>query len=148
VDIAIVKGERRHRGIATTSQRSVQFAVADYGTALPHELVHLVVERSLGLTHGFWGLLAAGADLATVQLHGARRPRTIDIETDPLVTEHREELLTAERLVAQLYRFGAGEEPDHGVEPEAAAQIRAEIVTLNERWQQLPVGGALRSTWP
>jgi hypothetical protein len=34
-----------------------------YGDALPHDLVHFVVERGLELTGGFWGLVDDGADV-------------------------------------------------------------------------------------
>ncbi len=43
----------RHRVVVETGERGVQFAMADYGDRLPHDLVHLVVEQSLGLDFGF-----------------------------------------------------------------------------------------------
>lgn len=143
----MVKGDGKHRVVATTPERSVQVAVADYGTALPHELAHFVVERALGLRHGFWGLLAAGADFAAVMAFNARSPKTVQAPTDPLVAAHLDELLEAERLVAELYQLGAGATDEHGVDPAQAAGIREEIDALNALWQDLPVGDALRLTW-
>ncbi|ONH54706.1 hypothetical protein CcI49_30645 [Frankia sp. CcI49] len=37
-----------------------------YGDALPHDLVHLVVEEGLDLTDGFWGLIDQGAYVVMV----------------------------------------------------------------------------------
>ena len=147
MDIAVVKGDGRHRAVATTGDRSVQLAVADYGPALPHELAHFVVERALGLRHGLWGLLADGADLAAVMTFSARSPKSVQPPTDPLVATHVDDLLESEQLVAGLYQLGAGARGDHGGEPAQAAGIREEIDALNALWQDLPVGEAIHLTW-
>ena len=36
------------------------------GTALPHDIRHLIVERELGIVDGIWGSIAAGAAPARV----------------------------------------------------------------------------------
>ena len=142
-----MKGDGRHRVVVTTEDRTAQVAMSDYGEALPHELVHFVVERAMGIRFGFWGLLAHGADLTAVMTFNARSPRTVSPPTDPLVIEHLDELLEAERLVAGLYQLGAGETLDHGVDPVQAAGIRQEIDALNALWQELAIGEVLRVSW-
>src|SRR4029453_15282152 len=39
-----------------------------YDALMPHDLMHLVVEAQLGLTHGIFGQLAAGGDAGTFHL--------------------------------------------------------------------------------
>jgi hypothetical protein len=47
----------------------------DRTSPLPHDLAHYVVERELGLNHGFWGCVAAGAIYAGIKvIAGRRRP--------------------------------------------------------------------------
>lgn len=44
----------------------VSWSFPSYGDGLPHDLVHLVIERRFGLRHGFWGRVAAGVDPSRV----------------------------------------------------------------------------------
>ncbi len=49
-----------------------------YDPLMPHDLLHLVVEAELGLTHGVFGQLAAGGDASTFQRDletSGKRPR-------------------------------------------------------------------------
>lgn len=149
VDITIVKAESGpHRAIVSRpGAAAVQFAVYDYGPVLPHDLVHYVVEDELGLQFGFWGLVAAGARLASVQAYGARDPRRVPPPNDPVVGAHIDDLLAAEGLVAAFSAF-----PGTGTEPELDAgqieRIRARIAALNEQWQAVGPGEKLRLNWP
>lgn len=45
---------------------SLAWDFPSYHDVLPHDLVHFVVEKGLGLTDGFWGLVDHGADVAIV----------------------------------------------------------------------------------
>ena len=38
-----------------------------YDTRMPHDLIHFVVERELGIRHGIFGQLAAGGTAGTSQ---------------------------------------------------------------------------------
>ena len=87
--IAAVKAEgRRHRAGVSGPAGTAQFALADYGPHLPHDLAHYVVERALGLQFGFWGLVVAGAELGSVRGFAARHPRRLGPGADPLLTAH------------------------------------------------------------
>jgi hypothetical protein len=47
----------------------------DQPTCFPHELAHHVVERALGLTHGFWGGVDAGVVFSGMKvLQGGHPP--------------------------------------------------------------------------
>jgi hypothetical protein len=134
VKIAIVRrAGRKHDGIVTRDNGSTdRFVVYDYGAALPHDLVHYVAERARNVRFGFWGLVAGGARLAALETAGARNPRTVNPSTDPLVTEHLDELLAAEELAN-----AAHDDPE----------LRPLIDALNERWQAIPVDAALDLEW-
>lgn len=43
-----------------------------YGDALPHDLVHFVCERELGVNDGIFGAIAAGADLERINARANR----------------------------------------------------------------------------
>lgn len=149
MEITVVKVESGpHRAVvARPGAAAVQFAVYDYGPILPHDLVHYVVEDELGLEFGFWGLLAAGAKLQSVQAYGARDRRRLPPQDDPLVAAHITELLAAEGLVAAFSGL-AGTEPLPELEPGQIDRIRARLAQLNERWQATGPGEVVRLRWP
>jgi hypothetical protein len=150
VQITVLKrADRKHEVVAVADAGAVRFAMSDYGDALPHDLVHYVVERALGIEFGFWGLLARGAEFETVRAHTARNRRRLPPQTDPLVDAHLDELLAAESVVAGLYSI-SGVRPDVVTEVggETVERVHAEIAQLNAEWQQLPAGAALRLEWP
>jgi hypothetical protein len=133
--------------VARPGEPAVQFAVHDYGPVLPHDLVHFVVEAELGISFGFWGLIAAGAKMEAVQAFGARHRRRITHAGDPMVVAHVDELLAAEGLVAAFSGL-TQTEPGPEVGPEDAARIRDRIAELNRRWQAVQPGEILRLRWP
>lgn len=137
-----------HRAVvARPDAEAVQFALYDYGPMLPHDLVHYVVEDELGLPFGFWGLLAAGAKLQSVQAYGARDPRRIPPPDDPLVSAHIDDLLAAEGIVAAFSAF-PGTAPEPELDTGQIEVIRTRITTLNEQWQATGPGEVLRLHWP
>ena len=103
------------------------------GRDLPHDLAQFVVERELGLGHGFWGVLARGGSFKSVP---GRRP------TQPgrqIIRAHRAELEEAEALVnAQVGAWKAGR-----VTPTSAA-----LDTMLVQWRDLAVGHELHLDWP
>ncbi len=52
---------------------SATWSFPSYGEQLPHDLVHLVVERRLGLRHGLWGRVCDGADLERINAMANRQ---------------------------------------------------------------------------
>ena len=102
------------------------------GRDIPHDLAHFVVEATLGLEHGFWGLLAKGATFKTVT--GRRRTKP----GEQLVHEHRQDLNVAEYLVnAHLSAWRTGKSTPVGP---ALDQIYA-------RWRALAAGDELQVDW-
>lgn len=103
------------------------------GRDLPHDLAQLVVEATLGLQHGFWGLLANGATFRSVV--GRRR-------TQPgqhLISAHRKALNDTEHIAnAHVAAWRTG-----GSTPAGPA-----LDAMYGRWQALVVGEELCVDWP
>ena len=117
---------------APPKRRRFQGTTMASGRDLPHDLAQFVVEATLGLQRGFWGLLANGATFKSVP--GRRR-------TQPgqhLIRAHREALNAIEHLVnahVAAWRMG-------GATPAGPA-----LDAMLARWQVLSVGEELRLDW-
>jgi hypothetical protein len=103
------------------------------GRDLPHDLAQLVVEATLGLQHGFWGLLANGATFSSVV--GRRR-------TQPgqhLIRVHRKALHATEHIAnAHVTAWRTG----------GSTPARPALDAMHGRWQALPDGEELCVDWP
>ena len=99
---------------------------------MPHDLLQLIVEASLGLDRGFWGSVASGA---TFRSTGRKRTRP----GRQVIRENRDELDRAE-VVAQQHvgRWLAGRPT-----PCAAA-----FDELGPRWDALGDGDGITVRWP
>jgi hypothetical protein len=49
--------------VVRTDGTETEWDFPGYGAALPHDLLHFVVEQGIGLTDGFWGLIDDGAEV-------------------------------------------------------------------------------------
>jgi hypothetical protein len=102
------------------------------GRDLPHDLAQFVVETTLGLQHGFWGLLASGATFKSVP--GRRRTQP----GQQLIRTHSEALNATERLVnAHVAAWRTG----------ASTPVGPALDAMLVRWRALPVGEELRVDW-
>jgi hypothetical protein len=74
------------------------WSMPSYGSALPHDAIHLVVESAFELRRGLFGLVAAGADpdALNAEAHAARRAGRPPDGFGP----NPGDLLTAEALAA------------------------------------------------
>jgi hypothetical protein len=160
-----------HGRYATTIVRDdgVRFVLRgpDCTFAMPHDMAHYVVERALGLDHGFWGRVAAGGVFPGMSfIDGRRKPRAAE-RAKALVKANPDRLSEAEVLVRI---FCETIEEDHGEAssiltrrlkerriPAGPATSRvggAEIADIFERyrelrsrWANLPVGGSIELDW-
>lgn len=102
------------------------------GRDLPHDLAQFVVEATLSLQHGFWGLLASGATFKSVP--GRRRTQP----GQQLIQAHGAALNATEHLVnAHVAKWRAG----------ASTPIGPALDAMLVRWRALPVGEELRVDW-
>jgi hypothetical protein len=132
------------------------------GPDLPHDLVHFVVERALGITGGFWGSIAAGAVFSSMShISGRRRPHAAAI-SKTIKREHSREIGYAELMVWLVEQIADNQDdtairrltaralatlPPPYPEPDA---IRPALTALHEakaRWQALRTGEELELTW-
>lgn len=98
---------------------------------MPHDLATFVIERELGIEHGFWGCVAEGATFRT--LGRKRTERGLDV-----IRRRKPELDEAEARVNEIYfawRQGSPTPVDDALER-----------TLVE-WRSLPEGGELVREW-
>ena len=118
---------------APPKRRPFQGTTMASGRDLPHDLAQFVVELTLGLQEGFWGLLANGATFKSVPGRRLTKPGVA------LVRAHHAALMATEGVVnahAEAWRRGT---------PTPAA---AALDAMYARWRALPLGERLAVEWP
>jgi len=110
------------------------------GPRLPHDIMHLVVERELRIKDGIWAGIAAGAtadppdpraELLTDLVAGAAALGTLTLD--------KIKRLTADKLAAL---------PDANVDPVLVAVAARALQVEAARWARLRVGEELSYDWP
>lgn len=140
------------------------WSFASYGPrAMPHDLVHFVLEQEMGLRLGLWGRVAAGADLAKVNAQSNRMGGPIADKYRTL-GEDLSELLLAEafagqawsadwqsddeRLEALLAAYAEqGITPPEGFGLARVVELREALDGTRARWAGLGEKGSLVLTW-
>ena len=128
-----------------------------YGTELPHDLLHYVVETRLGVRRGFWGLVADGVNFGFVsraadQIHAGAAPAP-GTDPDVDVVELVQVECVARALdgdtdadcLARARRSCAEHEvpvPEM-LTAESLGLLRAEVRDLAARWRALAAGRSL-----
>ena len=145
------KGKDKHDTLACVREDGSRTWSALQDGFVLHDMIHYVVETTLGYKNGFYGLLAAGWD---IQSFGRVDPKTGRKPAIPM------EAGQVEFIVGMLWReAGNGPEPHDDffglldlacaganvptpkITPEALDRMRADIRGFRRRWQQLPAGG-------
>ena len=116
-----------------------------------HDLTHFAVETVLQTRHGFYGLIAAGWDIADTTGKGANGPLTDEAKA----VEHLVGMLDAERASgtttsatqlnehATAYAKANGFSTQFILTDQILEQIRSKAADLHARWKALPGGGIL-----
>ena len=135
------------------------------GPDVPHDLVHLVVERETGEDGGFWGAVAAGAVFGSMEHVEGRRPPHARRRSDRALAERGDRLLRAE-LMAGLVGHVAGHNvtdarrvrvlarevlatlPDTSVDAERVIRAGRALRDVSRRWGALETGEELTLDWP
>lgn len=117
-----------------------------------HDLTHYAVETELGFRDGFYGLVAAGWEIAdTGGGKGARGP----LPAETLAVEHLVGMLDTERpsrtewtaadvnRQAALFAGAGGRPAPRAVTDADLARVRARVRELFGRWAALAVGDTL-----
>jgi hypothetical protein len=166
MDIRICRGVGSDALEAKASGRAAIRFVTPHKGPVPHDAVHLFVERAFGLQRGFWGLVAEGLspdDIQALATTGGHASAARAGTPDPGIVQ----LLQAERLVeifeADLWGGGQGDEADllalagtacatsHVPLPSApngaVARVRADLAAFARTWTALPRGGEVEVEW-
>lgn len=102
------------------------------GGDLPHDLATFAIEHALGIEHGFWGCVAAGATFRSLG-----RKRTP--QGKAVIARHLDELDAAEARVNGIYfAWRAG----------TATDLDDALADMLHRWRAVPDGGDLVLEWP
>jgi hypothetical protein len=135
--------------------------------AIPHDLAHFLVEKTLRLHRGFWGSVADGAVFKTMSYIGGRRkPKAAErsesllkinaaplneaeamvrIFNDTIEQGHQENSpVLRERLQNRLARPGL--KFRHFSDAEIS-EVYATYQGMLAKWQKLPVGGSMELKW-
>ncbi len=166
MEITITKGKAEDRiAICHADGRRVETMFPKKGF-IPHDAVHVFVERELGLKQAFWGMVAVGrhpeeiAGIAKAAGHASATRNTVP--DDSIV-----ELLQAERIVecfeADQWSGASGAAEDLIALAEVAcnsshvplpvmdaarvAAIRAEVTAFAREWMAAPLGHVARFDW-
>lgn len=112
---------------------------------LPHDLVHLVLERRLGMADGIWGRVARGEDFPARRtppgaLQAAQAAGDVEVIRSEGIAAAATRLLTVPEA-------GLDAAPD-GCTPEQLDGIVEELRDLAGRWFALPPRTALVETFP
>jgi hypothetical protein len=150
-------GERDRIYVVRSDGSEVNWAFPTYGDALPHDLIHLVVEAAFGLARGFWGRVDAGADPGAIMAEANRRGGTnkyAGFGSPQSELQLAEALanpgwLVGEPSTASLHEriIAACREPGLAAPGALSAQrideVRVVLKLLASRWQGLSPKGAL-----
>jgi len=166
MEIVITKGQSEDRIAirhADGHQMDTNFPKKGF---IPHDAVHLFVERELGLRQAFWGMVAGGrhpeeiAGIAKAAGHASAKRHTVP---DASIIE----LLQAERLVecfeADQWSGGHGAVEDFLAMADVACQssqvplpalsaaqveaVRGRIAAFAAEWMPAPFGHSASFTW-
>ena len=135
------------------------------GPRLPHDIMHLVVERELRIKDGIWAGIAAGLVFDSMQHVSGRRPPHAAERSKALLRGFREQGLRAEVLadlvssaatldtmtldkIKRLAAAKLSELPDADVDPVVIAAAARALQVEAARWARLRVGEELSYDWP
>ena len=121
-----------------------------------HDLTHYAVESELGFRRGFYGLIAAGWDIAETTGKTARGP----LPDEAIEVEYIVSALTAERAggaiaasaefneLAATFANAKGMPPPRALADDDLATVRSRFDELAGKWRDFPPGATLELMFP
>ena len=141
-----------------------------YDRLMPHDMMHLVVEAQLGLTHAVFGQLAAGGTAGTFHLsvksdegsrQKARAQKRVRVRGKKLLKAGRDECLQSEQAAyicwqewqARSSSRGQVRDTDRTTELRALNRSKLDEICkhldeLSSHWSGLDVGQSVAVSWP
>jgi hypothetical protein len=123
------------------------------GAALPHDLVHALVEQQLRVRDGIWGCVADGVVWRSMRHVSGRQPPHPAERSERLKKERADRIRAAEALADLVGRLARqepalpGEPGASGHSPDALATAAAELISAGRRWSDLPPGARWVVDW-
>ena len=125
-----------------------------------HDLAHIAVEKGLGFTNAFYGLIAQGIDIGDFELPEHQKPAGLtgtNLPKESIITEHLVNLLTIEQFNAEkpinfieetqkILKENKLPYPDRLTE-ETLNIIRTEYTHLISEWKSIQDGMYLENTF-
>ena len=108
------------------------------GPRLPHDIMHLVVERELRIGDGIWGGIAAGVDSASLRA---------ELLADLVSSAAALETMTP-RTIRRLAEVKLFVLPEVKVDPAVIATAARALQVEAARWARLRIGEELCYEWP
>jgi len=123
------------------------------GAALPHDLVHLLVEQSLRVPDGIWGCVADGVVWGSMRHVTGRQPPHAAERSQRLKKERAASIQAAEHLADLVGRLARhepvlpGQVEAAGHAPDALAAAAAALAAAEQRWAALTPGNTWGIEW-
>jgi hypothetical protein len=123
------------------------------GAALPHDLVHALVEQQLRVREGIWGCVADGVVWRSMRHVSGRQPPHAAERSERLKKERAASIRAAEALAELVGRLASrepvlpGEPSASGHSPDALAAAAAELISAGRRWSDLTPGDRWAVDW-
>jgi hypothetical protein len=134
------------------------------GERIPHDLVHLVAERSLEESGGFWGAVADGAVFVSMRHLGGRRPPHAERRSRNAIAARKDRLTRAELVAGLVEKIATANvrdddairrmtaemlstQRDDVVSPTRLRDAADRLVDTQAQWSSLDVGEELVLIW-
>ncbi|WP_299683087.1 hypothetical protein [uncultured Dokdonia sp.] len=125
-----------------------------------HDLAHIAVEKGLGFTNAFYGLVSQGVNISDFELPEHQKPVALtsaNLPKESIITEHLVNLLTIEQFNAEkpinfiketqkILQENQLPYPDHLTE-QTLNNIRLEYSNLISEWKNIQDGMYLENTF-
>jgi hypothetical protein len=124
------------------------------GAGLPHDLVHALVESSLGVADGIWGCVADGVIWRSMRHLSGRQPPHAAERSERLKKERASRVMAAEGLADLVSRLArgeavlAGEVTGSGHAREVLDGAAAALAATESEWAALMPGERWTVSWP
>ena len=158
VRVSFDKTGRRRYGVTVERRQAAAVAMhpaPGYDDWLPHDLIHFLVEREVGLRDGIFGQLAAGGDAHTFVPTEEQRTRRWTRRSERRTAGSGSQIDRSERVafaVHNEWNFRAGRHRSRlPRDSETEADVQAVLPALDhaaKAWHALPVHRSLVFTWP
>jgi hypothetical protein len=150
-------GERDRIYVRRSDGTEVSWVFPTYGDALPHDMIHLIVESAFGVTDGFWGRVDAGADSGLIsaqanRIGGQNKYAAFgeglsglvlaEILANPgwLMDDNSDEMIKNQIVMGCRE---ANVKPPVDVSTERVVQVRSTLYDLARQWRALKPKGAI-----